>query len=129
MSFSESEIRIMQHTLGISDIRYYETEKIENIYRNYYMCGMSGENRKIILSLVEKGMMESMGEKWGGEYFCVTDQGIELAKSAALSKALASKPNRSKRRYECYLHSECDEPFGEWLKNHYWDDYRRSYGA
>lgn len=38
------------------------------------------------------------------------------------------KATRSQRRYAAYLHSESSQSFGEWLKNGYWDEYRKSYG-
>lgn len=36
---------------------------------------------------------------------------------------------KSQRRYEAYLSSESNETFGEWLTNHYWDDYRVRHGV
>jgi hypothetical protein len=37
--------------------------------------------------------------------------------------------SRSQKRYRAYRSSESDEPFGDWLKNRYWDDYRARHGA
>lgn len=39
------------------------------------------------------------------------------------------KLTRGQRRYRAYLQSESDETFGEWLKNGYWDDYRKRHNA
>lgn len=36
---------------------------------------------------------------------------------------------RSQRRYRAYLASESVESFGDWLKNSYWDDYRKRKGV
>ena len=63
----------------------------------------------------------------GSSYFCATDKGITVAQQIALANI--PKLTRSQKRYRLYLHSEADEKFEDWLKNSYWNDYRKRNGV
>ena len=74
--------------------------------------------------------MEDTRQAWSGSkerYFIATDKGIAIAKQ--LAYASIPKLSRSKKRYDLYLHSEVDEGFMDWLKNPYWNQYRKRHGV
>jgi len=131
IKLNKQEEHILLHSLGIADIRWYEKDKITNPYRNYFYTSKDGTDYPYIKSLIDKALMEDSGRGWenNSSYFYVTDEGKSLAMDIAFRRLKESKPSKSKRRYEIYLHSEACEKFGDWLKNHYWDDYRGQYGV
>jgi len=130
MELKKEELHIVLHSLGWSHIRWYEKEKInEKSYRNYFYTNKDTVDYPFIESLIDKGIMSISGKGWDSDsaYFSVTDKGISCAREHL--KGTIKRPSRSKARYQLYLHCECDESFGEWLKNSYWDDYRKRYGV
>lgn len=128
-NLTDKHMSILKHSLGIECLAWYEREKIENPYRNYFCTNESTVDYPLICDLVQEGLMTGPFERFGNTYFVVTEKGTEIAKNLAREYALKNKPTRSKRRYLAYLHSESGESFFEWLKNHYWDEYRKRFGA
>jgi DNA-binding PadR family transcriptional regulator len=128
-NLSEEELHILKHSLGISYIQWYEREKIDNPYRNYFYTSKNSVDYPIIQKLIKKGLMEDMQRSWSEDasYYYVTNKGIDIAKQSA--KESIPKLPKSKKRYQLYLHSEVDESFGDWLKNEYWNDYRKRHGV
>lgn len=130
-TLTKEEKHVLLHSLGWSDLRWYDKNKLEETpYRNYFYTGEDTTDYPIICSLIEKKLMFCSGASWdngASKYYHVTEQGIDLAYSIARNLLENSKPTRSKRRYQAYLHSESDESFIEWLRNSYWDDYRKRY--
>lgn len=131
VELSTAEKQVLLHTLGLNDIQYYETEKIKQPYRNYFYTSNKTTDHQHIELLIKQGLMEELGSPYDSDsaYFQATEKGVEIAQGIATKKAVTYKPSRSKRRYLAYLHSETDEGFMEWLKNKYWDDFRKSYGC
>ena len=127
---SDQEKQTLLHTLGLSNITVFEKDKINNPYRNNFYTSENSDDYQHIKLLILKGLMIDTQKGWPGQdshYFIATDKGIELAKVIALESI--PKLSRSKMRYQAYLHSECDDLYGDWLKNKYWDDYRKRYGV
>lgn len=54
-----------------------------------------------------------------------------LIPEGELEKRIADRPkvSKSKMRYQMYLRSETTEDFIDWLKNGYWDNYRKQAGC
>lgn len=129
MDLTKEEKHILLHTLGLENIQFYEKEKIEKPYRNGFYTSYKEKDFKIIKNLIDKGLMydSKVTFKEGDTYFCATKNGILLAQKLALESI--PKLTRSQKRYRLYLHSESDEGFGNWLKNSYWDDYRKRNGC
>jgi hypothetical protein len=130
-SLSKEEKQILLHTLGLYEgIRFYETYKIDKPYRNYFYTSKNTVDYSFIEKLIAKGLMADSGrggDKSGSIYFFVTNKGINLAKKIARDSVV--KLSRGQKRYQLYLHSEAEETFGEWLKNSYWNNYRKEYGV
>lgn len=128
---TKEERHILLHTLGMSSIRWYETDKIKKPYRNRFYTSEKTTDYPVIKSLINKDLMQDSGQGIGEEddcrYFFATNKGIKLAKKIAFESI--PKLSRSKKRYQLYLHMESDESFGEWLKNSDWDRCRRKYGV
>lgn len=133
MDLSKEEQHILLHSLGLSHLRWYEKDKLlDEPYRNRFYTSKKTKDYTFIESLISKGLMFNTQKGWDGSgstYFVVTDEGINIAKSIATKQVRENKPSRSKMRYELYLHADCDETFGEWLKNKYWNDYRKRHGC
>jgi hypothetical protein len=125
----KEEKQILLHTLGLSErMQFYDKEKIlSEPYRNYFFTHKNTTDYPFILNLIQKDLMFSTGERFEGEYFSTTEQGKNLAVSIALNSI--EKLTRSKKRYALYLHCEAGESFSEWIKNSYWDDYRKRNGV
>jgi hypothetical protein len=136
-NLSKEEEHILLHSLGWSNLRWYERDKInQEPYRNYFYTSRNTVDYPFIISLIEKGLMFASEKTWeenpnddSSYYFCCTEKGIDLTYSIARNQIEKSKPTRSKRRYECYLHSESDASFIDWLRSKYWNDYRKRYGC
>jgi hypothetical protein len=110
-------LHILQHSLGLD--QYGQG----NQYRNHFCAG--GKDVERCRELVAMGYMREFSPSFltgDAPGFIVTPSGID---AVALHSPKPPKLSRGKRRYRAYLHSECGESFGEWLKNSYWDDYRR----
>jgi hypothetical protein len=125
----KEEKQVLLHTLGLSEgMQFYEKEKIlSEPYRNYFFTHKNTVDYPFIQSLIQKDLMVKIGERFEGEYFSTTDQGKNLAVSIALNSI--KKLTRSKKRYALYLHCDIDESFSEWIKNPYWNDYRKRNGV
>jgi hypothetical protein len=129
MELTKEEKHILLHSLGLENIQFYEKEKIINPYRNSFYTSYDGSDYVIIKGLIDKGLMYDSYNTWekGSSYFSVIEKDIVIAQKLALDNI--PKLTRSQKRYILYLHSESDEKFGEWLKNSYWDDYRKQNGV
>jgi len=129
MELTKQEQHILLHTLGLSNIQFYEKEKIHEPYRNRFYTSYDCDDYKIIKDLIEKELMYDTQRSWEEDrsYFCATEKGIELAQRIALENI--PKMTRSQKRYRLYLHSEADEKFRDWIKNSYWDEYRKRNGV
>ena len=118
----ELNYSLLWHSLGIS-------EHNRNSYRNYFATGSGSTDYADLMALVDAGFMTKTGSpEWcGDEYvFYVTDSGA--------SKAFETLPkppvlSRGKRRYKAYLDLDICENFGEWLKDPYYNDYRKDCGC
>jgi hypothetical protein len=121
--------QILRHSLGINGLHWWQSYKIdEEPYRNYFATTEDSRDFPLLQDLVEKDLMyQRKKEMFGETVFHVTKQGVKIAKESAREKVKEGMPTKSKRRYQCYLHCECDESFGEWLKNSYWDETRKQY--
>lgn len=114
-------LHILQHSLGLD--KYGQGTQ----YRNHFCAG--GKDVEKCRELVTFGYMQEFrpslitGNMPG---FRVTPKGID---AVALESPSPPKPTKSKKRYQLYLRSESEQSFGDWLKNEYWDDYRRGHGV
>jgi len=117
----EELLQILQHSLGLDE--YGQGD----MYRNHFCAG--GEDVFLCRELVKMGYMieRKPSELTGGSIpFFVNEDG----KVAVLE--LSPKPpkiSKAKRRYQLYRQSELDQTFSEWLKDAYWNDYRKSNGC
>jgi hypothetical protein len=117
----EELLQILQHSLGLDE--YGQGD----MYRNHFCAG--GEDVFLCRELVNMGYMieRNPSELTGGSIpFFVSENG----KSAVLE--LSKKPpkiSKAKRRYQLYRQSESDQTFSEWLKDAYWNDYRKENGC
>ena len=114
-------LHILQHSLGVD--KYGNGRR----YRNHYVAG--GADVEKCRALVSAGFMEEHPSNalcGGAPVFTVTPNGID---AVALESPAPVKMTRGQRRYRAYLSSGSDGTFGEWLKNHYWDDYRARHGV
>ena len=129
IDLTKEEKQILLHSLGLSNIDFYNEYLIDSPYRNNFYTSENTTDYPIIKSLIEKGLMQDTNKGWekGSRYFIVTEKGIEISKK--LAKEFIPKITRSKKRYSLYLHSESSESFIEWLKNPYYNDYRKRYGV
>lgn len=123
MNISKEEKDVLFHTLGYN---YKDTP-----FRNYFLTSATSSDYKHLASLEDKGLVgraqtPSFLDK-KDILFYVTDTGKSLAKELYIESQ--PKLTRSQKRYQLYLQSEADEPFGVWLKMPYWDDYRKRYGV
>jgi len=127
----KEEIQILLHTLGLrKKMKFYEKDKIEDPYRNYFYTSSDTTDYPHIQNLIKKGLMVDSGKGWPdqeGTYFYATEKGIELAKKIAYD--LIEKLTRSQKRYQLYLNMGCEESFFEWLKDPYYNKYRKRYGV
>lgn len=132
-TLTKQEEDILLHTLGWSNLRYYEKHKLEEKpSRNYFYTDENSDDYKRIKHLVDLNLMVKSSKTWDNKefYFHVTKEGIDHAYYICRNRIDNNKPNtRSKRRYQAYLHSESDESFIDWLRNKYWDDYRKRYNC
>lgn len=128
MIITEKHLQILRHSLGIDYLPWYERHKIDaGPYRNHFATSEDASEYPLIVELIAEDLMRGPFTKIGVQYFTVTNEGIALARKSAHEYAKKTKPSRSKARYLAYLHSETDESFIAWLKNPYWDDYRKQY--
>jgi len=119
----DQKLHILQHSLGLN--QYGEG----NQYRNYFVTGPGSRDYESCCELVTEGLMKNLGSRGisgSNDIFIVTPKGIDYV---ALNSLPAPKLTRGQKRYRAYLSSESGETFGEWLKNSYWDDYRKRMGA
>jgi len=114
-------LHILQHSLGLD--QYGEGEQ----YRNHFCAG--GKDIEKCRALVGMGyMVESDPSELPGRwpFFHVTQEGEE---AVAIQSPKPPKLSRSKRRYTLYLDGDFSESYGEWIKDSYYDDYRREHGV
>lgn len=117
---SPVQLLLLQHSLGVDEYG------MGNMYRNYFCAG--GKDEVTCRELVDLGYMVDSGpnQLMGGmSYFHVTEEGKVAVKNQSPKPP---KLSRGALRYRTYLRSECDESFIDWLRNPYWDDYRKSAG-
>jgi hypothetical protein len=130
---SKEEKQILLHSLGLSNLRWYDKAKLKDKPdRNYFYTSKDTKDYPFIEKLIEKKLMVNSEKGWEnqeGTYFHVTTEGIKIALEIARKEIKENTPSRSKRRYQLYLHFECCESFGEWLKNPYWDDCRKRHNC
>lgn len=114
-------LKILQHSLGVD--KYGQGK----MYRNHYCAG--GGDVKKCNTLVKFGYMHKFtpSEISGGDpIYTVTSLGKTVV---MIESPSPPKITKSQKRYELYLRCESNETFGEWLKNSYWDDYRKRCGV
>ena len=114
-------LHILQHSLGLD--RYGQG----NQYRNHFVAG--GEDVIHCEILVTLGYMREGVRSpitGGGRVFQVTSRGMR-----AVRRESPDPPplTRGQRRYRAYLAADCDQPFGEWLKDKDWDAWRARFGV
>ena len=133
MNMSKEETHILLHTLGLSHVQWYEKNKIDNPYRNNFYTSKDTTDYPCIITLIEKELMADSGTGWdkNSTYFYATDLGILEAQKIArtIIKNDLKQLTRSKKRYQLYLHCEINETFIDWLKNSYWDSYRKRHNV
>lgn len=132
MELSKKEKDVLFHTLGFDCVySFLELRRVDTPTRNYTFCTLLSEDGEVLQSLIDKGLMifkcQSLNKNDDAHYYEATESGISLAQE--LIKNSLPKLTRSKKRYRAYLHSDTSETFIEWLRNPYWDKYRKSYGV
>lgn len=125
----KEEKQILLHTIGLSEgMPFYDKEKILiEPYRNYFFTHKNTVDYSFIQNLIQKNLMIKTGERFEGEYFSDTDEGIRVAKSIAFKSIPIL--SRSKKRYELYLHCDIGQSFSEWIRDSFWNDYRKRNGV
>ena len=118
----ELNYSLLHHTLGID-------ENNKRTYRNYFATSENATDYPDLMRLVDAGYMEKReSPSWSGceLTFYVTDSGKVKA-----FETLPEPPKltRGKRRYQAYLALDCCEDFGQFLKDPYYNDYRKSCGC
>ena len=110
------QLHILQHSLGRDEFGKLPRDTRQE-YRNRYVVGPGCDDFDDCVEMVKCGWMVDHGPQsiaGGMHCFSVTDFGR--------MKMLEASPNppkvsRSRQRYLDYLHTECGESFGEYLKN------------
>lgn len=117
-SLSEKNKEILLHTLGLN---YNDT-----MFRNFFATNNT-EDIKSLEEMEKIGLMQLLKEVFGKKVFIATAKGTFTAMQ--IYNESKPKETKSKKRYKAYLHSESSETFFEWLKNPYWNDYRKRNGC
>lgn len=122
-TFSEEQLRILRHMLGIDDAR-----KRIAPYRNYYCANPGDERLHELARLGAVEMYRRTTEAEGGDYewFTTTDAG--RAAAIASQKARYFHPKKSKRVYSAFLDvSDClpDLTFKQFLTDPQFAETRR----
>lgn len=113
---SPTKLKILQHAIGVDQWGQGEHR------RNSYMA--SGRDILDCTELTTAGLMQRHDSPLTPSdcaFFTVT-----LAGREAICKHSPTAPKRSpsQRRYQAWLDLDCDQNFGDWLKDPYWNDYR-----
>lgn len=115
---------LLHHTLGITDPNQFDS------YRNFFEASDGHTDLPGLLELCKAELMiEGKSPSFchqDSRTFYVTQKGREVAFE---TRPKPPKLTRGQRRYRTYLRSEVDQSFGEWLKDPYWDNYRRQAGV
>jgi len=131
IELTKEESQILLHTVGLNNLKWYEKNKIYKIKnnRNYFYTSIKNNDYISIKSLIDKKLMIQGSQAYNNNsyYFFATEQGILTAQQIALQSM--PKISRSKKRYELYIHCEANQKFGEWIKDKYWDNYRKENGC
>jgi len=105
IKLTKEEKHILLHTLGLSNIKWYDKDKIKDPYRNRFYTSENTTDYPVIKSLIEKKLMKDTGQGCGPadqtncRYFAATPNGIKIAQKIALNSI--PKLSKSKKRYEC----------------------------
>jgi hypothetical protein len=113
-SISASQLHILQHSLGLD--RYGEGRQ----FRNHFCTGPGCTDYEDCMAMVDYGLMRLCDHRviYGGDSaFQVTHGGIEYVALHSPKRPSEKKMTRSQKRYWQYLRTDCNESFGEWLKN------------
>jgi hypothetical protein len=115
---TKKALELMRHALRLND------KPIS--YRNYFVTSKQSTDYPIIELSLKAGYMTE-GRKLGflpesDSYYYVTEAGKQFVDQHI---SAPEKLTRSQRRYRTYLSADSGECFGDWLKNKYWDNYRR----
>ena len=118
----ELNYSLLHHSLGID-------ERNKRAYRNYFATSSNTTDYPDLMLLVDAGLMEKKSSpSWSGSdlTFYVTEAGTTKA-----FETLPEPPklSRGKRRYQAYLALDICESFGDFLKDPYYKDYRKSCGV
>jgi hypothetical protein len=118
MKITKNQFNMMKHALGLN---YKETS-----FRNHYVSSKTGKDFDEWQYLVKNCLAVEMKSSLIGYHFVcfqVTERGREIVK--ILIQKTKPKLTRSQKRYKAYLKSDTEETFIDWLRNPYWDDYRK----
>ncbi len=132
MNLTKEEKQVLLHSLGLSDLSWYDKDQLSTgPIRNYFYTSKDSADYPFIKSLIKKDLMINSNKGWdkGSSYFFATPAGIILAIGLSEKQMQKNMPTRSQRRYNLYRRSESEESFIEWLKNSYWNDYRKRHGC
>lgn len=111
MAERDQSLHVLQHALGLDDYGQGRA------YRNHYVTGPGCDGWALCMAHVAAGRMVRHDPRaiFGGDYcFTVTDAGRQFVREHSPEPP---KLSRSKQRYEAWLRSSVDVPFGEWLKS------------
>lgn len=120
---SEKYYGLLHHTLGI-------TNPEQDSYRNFFEASDDHGDIDGLLLLCADGLMKEVKSPSfchdGSRTFVVTEIGKVVAHE---TRPKPPKLTRGQLRYRTYLRSESDQSFGDWLKDDFWNDYRRRNGC
>lgn len=123
MSLTDAQLDLMAHALGAE----------RGYYRNYFAAEPNTDDHRAWEELARNGFAACHGDRpqiFGSLIsYSVTEKGQVEVRRYILAKKheaeRADKRTRAQRRYAAYLESETSESFGDWLKNTYWNDFRK----
>ena len=122
----ETHIDLMEHALGL-------TPENPKSYRNYFAAAPNGRDIEEWQCLTDNGYAECHGSRTvSGDliYFSVSGNGQQIVyERCRIKDARKPKLTRSQKRYKAYLELDCGETFFEFLKDTYYNDYRKSQGC
>lgn len=121
MDITKEEKNVLFHTLGFN----YSPR----VDRNFFGTSKGCSDCIACESLVVKDLMSSnTAPSWSGDDFVFTATSAGRSVAFKLDKEHRDslpKLSRSQKRYRAYRESESEETFIDWLKNGYWNDYRK----
>lgn len=121
---SETEKDILFHTLGLN---YNDVPN-----RNFFGTGTNSTDYLVLEGLVKKDIMlrfEKISKIIPEDEIVYQIKSDLIPEIITYKNSLKPKLTRSQKRYQLYLQSETTESFIEFLKNPYWNDYRKRNGV